>query len=129
MIPVKAGIDRLPTWLRDFLVAFVATSLGLVLQAVVSAGGVTGVDWPDAALAALNAGAVAAAAVGLLAVTRLTRAYGRGSDAGHADVRVPIIVALIMALAAIVVSAALLSHPAPDRASGPDNKSWAVILS
>lgn len=80
MLPIQAGLDRLPTFVRDFLVAFAATALGLVLQAVVSAGGVTGVDWTDAGLAALNAGAVAAAAVGILAVTKLTQAYGRGSD-------------------------------------------------
>lgn len=51
-------------------------------------------------------------------------------DGGYVDVRVSIAAALLMALAGIVLSAVLLQHPAPDHsASGPDNKSWAVVLS
>lgn len=81
MSKLTSALDRLPPVVRDFLVAFAATSVGLVLQAVVSAGGVTSVDWADVGLGALNAGAVAAAAVGLLAVSKLTTAYGRGKAA------------------------------------------------
>lgn len=75
---LKAALDRLPTALRDFVVGAAATGVGLVLQAVVGAGGVTGVDWPDVLLGAVNAAAVAGATVGLLAVTPLTAAYGVG---------------------------------------------------
>lgn len=76
---LKSAVDRLPTAVRDFVVAFFATSVGLILQAVVGAGGVTGVNWADACLGALNAGAVAGASVALLAVTKLSTAYGVGS--------------------------------------------------
>lgn len=136
---LTAGLDRLPTVVRDFVVAFVATSVGLLLQAVVEAGGVTDVAWSDAGLAALNAGAVAAAAVGLLAVTKLTTAYGRGArdadDAGHAHPLVPVVAAALLAVAALVVAVGLAvsasprsgaDGPAPSPTATLGNKSWAV---
>lgn len=140
MSKLIAGLDRLPTVVRDFLVAFFATSVGLLLQAVVEAGGVTGVAWADAGLAALNAGAVAAAAVGLLAVTKLTTAYGRGArdtdDAGHVHPVVPVVAAALLAVAALVVAAYLAVSasarpgagptPTPSPTASVDTKSWAV---
>ena len=126
-VRAAAGAARWVQILDRALAAAAGSALG---WAGVDGFDVASTPWATVAQSAF-ASAVLAVAWWLLDPPEPTpeTSYVPAGDSGYADARVPIIVALIMALAAIVVSVALLSHPAPDRASGPDNKSWAVILS
>jgi hypothetical protein len=73
-------LDELPPWARHLAIVAGAVLGGSIAAAVITAGGVTGVDWPAALRAAIDeaAVAVAAAAAGLW-LTPLTRQYGIGS--------------------------------------------------
>jgi hypothetical protein len=72
--------DKLPPILRHGLIAFTSAILGDLGSAVVTAGGVQALVWPDAGYHALTAGVVAVVgALGLLSGTSLTRQYGLGS--------------------------------------------------
>lgn len=67
---------------------FAATFAGSTIQDVVGAGGVTGVAWGTALVAALNAGAVAAATgVAAAWLAPVNHAYGLGarSHGAHED--------------------------------------------
>lgn len=72
-------LDRLPPAVRHLFLMFAAVLVAFLANAVIDAGGVTGVSWGDALVAALNAAATAAAGVVLLIVTPATRQYGVGS--------------------------------------------------
>lgn len=78
------NIDKLPAWLRHLLIAFGATASARLVQAVIDADGVTGVDWAATAVTALDTGAVATAvaAVALFGLP-VTRQYGVGSAGRH----------------------------------------------
>ena len=71
-------IDKVPAWLRHGILLFVGGFAATVGSAVLTAGGVTHLGWsvlPDA----LDSGAVSVAGVLILAGTKLTTQYGRGS--------------------------------------------------
>lgn len=72
--------DVTPAWLRHAAVVFAAAFAGVVLQAVVGAHGVTGIDWGPLLVEALDAAAYTTAAGMLLLVgTPATRQYGVGA--------------------------------------------------
>jgi hypothetical protein len=80
------NLDNLPAWLRHLLIAFGATAGGSFVQAVIDAGGVTGLDWPATGGAVLNAAAVATAvAAAALWSLPITRQYGVGSPGRHSS--------------------------------------------
>jgi hypothetical protein len=63
------------------LAGFAGGVLAPVLHAVVSAKGISGVDWPVTLKAALDAGVLGSLAMfGLLNGTKLTNQYGAGKD-------------------------------------------------
>ena len=69
--------DRLPLPLQHLVVLFAATFGGSLVQDITGAGGVTGVAWHAALVAALNAAAVATASgAALLWLSPATRTYG-----------------------------------------------------
>lgn len=71
-------LDRLPAPVRHAVIAFTAAFASIVLGGVISAAGVTGVDWPMLLVSAVNGAAVTTATVMLtLYITPLTRQYGR----------------------------------------------------
>jgi enoyl reductase-like protein len=75
-------LDKLPAPVRHLLIVVGAAAVGVPVQAVVAAQGVTGVDWADTLVDALNAGGLAGAlAIGALWLTPLTRQYGVGARA------------------------------------------------
>lgn len=74
-------LDRIPAWLRHLLIVVAATFGVTVAEAVVSAGGVSTVDWLGTLLRAVDIAAVAGATTSLaLWLTPLTRQYGVGAD-------------------------------------------------
>lgn len=74
-------LDRLPAWLRHALIAFVAAYIGTILDAVITAHGVTLVAWPNILVTALDAAALATAvAISTLYLTPITKQYGVGHD-------------------------------------------------
>lgn len=82
--------DRLPAWLRHFLILVFLAPLvlfvSLLAAQIVAGGGIDGFAWGDEAYAALNT-AIVTIASGLLSwialyVTPLTRQYGVGSGNG-----------------------------------------------
>lgn len=74
-------LDKLPAPVRHFVLVFVGSALTVVVGAVASARGMSGVDWPNVLLDALNAGVVAGvAAVGIAAGTPITTQYGVGAS-------------------------------------------------
>lgn len=74
-------IAGLPAPVRHAAAAFVGAFVAFIVAAVITAAGVTGVDWPATLLGALDKSALAAAlTVGTMAVTPLTSAYGVGKD-------------------------------------------------
>ena len=76
-------LDKIPAPARHLAIVAGATFLGAFVHAVLSAQGVTGVDWAGTAKDALNLTAVnAATAVAGLWLTPLTRQYGVGSLTG-----------------------------------------------
>jgi hypothetical protein len=76
-------LDKVPAPVRHLLIVAGATFLGAFVHAILSAQGVTGVDWAGTAKGALNLTAVnAATAVVGLWLTPLTRQYGVGSLTG-----------------------------------------------
>lgn len=78
---IQALVQTAPDWLRHALVLFLATAGGVVLQAVIDAQGVTGVDWASTLRLALdNGAATVATGLLLLTVTPATRRYGVGAD-------------------------------------------------
>ena len=79
-------LDRLPPALRHFLIVIGAAFAQGIVSAVISAQGVTGVDWSTVLLDDVNHTAVAGVtAFVALWLTPLTRQYGVGSDAGPVD--------------------------------------------
>jgi hypothetical protein len=79
---------RIPDWLRHALIVYSSTAAGVVLKAVLAAGGVTGVPWHDVLLDAVDTGATATAAgLLLLVATPATRKYGVGSGPGSSSER------------------------------------------
>ena len=79
-------LDRLPATVRHGILVFIGSFATVVLGAIASAHGVTGIDWASVLIDAVNAGVVAAlAAVGLAAGTSLTTQYGVGSAAPAPD--------------------------------------------
>ena len=87
---MNSWIAKLPAPVRHFVAVFVGAALTVFAEAVRAAGGVTGVDWAHTADVALAGGITAGAvAVGLLAATPLTNAYGIGADKPEADVWYP----------------------------------------
>jgi hypothetical protein len=75
-----------PAWLRHAGILYSSTAAGVVLKAIIVAGGVTGVPWADTLLNALDTGAVATAAGLLLLVgTPATRQYGVGSSSSSTE--------------------------------------------
>ena len=84
---MNGALSKLPAWVQHLLVIFGSTFLGANVQAIIGAGGVTGVAWASTETSALNAAAVAAAAgVAALWALPLNQAYGPGSAAKHAAV-------------------------------------------
>lgn len=80
------NLDVLPAWLRHLAIAFGATFLAFVLNAVVAANGVTEVAWLDTAVGGVNAAAVVTATAALvLWITPATRQYGAGSNKDAKD--------------------------------------------
>jgi hypothetical protein len=80
-------LDKLPAWLRHLIIvcglAPAAVAVTTTPNAVITAGGVTTVDWPATGIATIDAAGVALA-VGAatwltLVITPLTRQYGIGS--------------------------------------------------
>jgi hypothetical protein len=80
-------LDKLPAWLRHLIIvcglAPAAVAVTTTANAVITAGGVTTVDWPATGIATIDAAGVALA-VGAatwltLVITPLTRQYGIGS--------------------------------------------------
>jgi hypothetical protein len=77
-------IDKLPAWLRHLLIAAAAVFGGVIVQDVITAGGVTTIDWLPALRDALDVTAVSTATIAAaLWLTPLTRQYGIGSDAAY----------------------------------------------
>ena len=80
--------DKLPPILRHSLIAFASAVLGDLGSAVVTAGGVQALVWPDAGYHALTAGVVAVVgSIGLLGGTGLTKQYGYGSRSAPVSLR------------------------------------------
>lgn len=80
--------DKLPAVVRHALIAFASAVLGDLGSAVVTAGGVQALVWPDAGYHALTAGVVAVVgSIGLLSGTTLTRQYGVGSAKAPVSLR------------------------------------------
>lgn len=74
-------VAALPAQVRHFAAAFLGSALAVVGAAVVSAGGVFGIDWTHTAETAVSAGVIAAlATVAVFAVTPLTSSYGLKKD-------------------------------------------------
>ncbi len=72
-------VESWPAPIRHLLAAFLGVFVTVLGAAVVSAGGVTGVDWGPTVVGALDEAAVAAVGVLLaLYITPLTDAYGVG---------------------------------------------------
>ena len=78
-------IKGLPAPVRHFLGVVVGTFVLFVVGAVVSAGGVSAVEWVAVLKAAADAAAVGGAGVLVLYVTPLTDAYGVGKVKPDAD--------------------------------------------
>jgi len=72
---------KVPAWIRHPVAIFVGTYLLILLGAIVSAKGVTGVDWALSSTESLD-GAAYATAGGFIALylTPLTNAYGVAKD-------------------------------------------------
>ena len=83
---MNSWIAKLPAPVRHFVAVFVGAALTVFAEAVRAAGGVSGVDWLHTADVAVAGGITAGAvAVGLLAATPLTNAYGLGVEKPEAD--------------------------------------------
>lgn len=77
-----AVVRTSPDWMRHAVIVWASAAGGVILKAVISAEGVTGVDWSSTLRSALDTGAAAAAAgLLLLTTTPATRRYGAGSSA------------------------------------------------
>ena len=73
-------LDNLPAWLRHLTIVVGAVFLGTVAEAIVSAGGVSGLDLVATLVAACDAATVAGASVAaILWLTPVTRQYGVGA--------------------------------------------------
>lgn len=80
--------DKLPPIVRHGIIAFASAVLGDLGSAVVTAGGVQALVWPDAGYHALTAGVVAVVgSIGLLSSTTLTRQYGHGAAKAPVSLR------------------------------------------
>jgi len=82
-------IQGLPAPVRHFAGVVVGTFVLFVVGAVISAGGVTGVEWFEVLKAAADAACVGGAGVLVLYVTPLTDAYGVGKVKPDADPVLP----------------------------------------
>lgn len=72
-------LDNLPAWARHAIIVFGGAFASIIVNAIIVAKGVTGVDWAVTAMDALNYGALATAlSISALYITPLTRQYGVG---------------------------------------------------
>lgn len=84
---VEVAWDSLPGPVRTILNVFVAGGLVVIFGAVVTAQGVTGVDWQATGIDALDAAFLGVAVAILRAINPLDDAYGLGkSKAGDPEV-------------------------------------------
>lgn len=71
--------DKLPPLAQHIIDGFIASVAYVVLDAILAAKGVTGIDWKTTLLNALNGGAVGAASLAsVLWLTPFSRKYGVG---------------------------------------------------
>jgi hypothetical protein len=71
--------DKLPTIVQHIIDGFIASAAYVLLDAVLTAKGVTGIDWKHTLTLAVNAGAVGAASLAsVLWLTPFSRKYGIG---------------------------------------------------
>lgn len=80
-------LDKLVAKYRHMVISamagFIGTVLAVVVSAVATAKGITGVDWATTIKSAIDAGALGALAMfGLLNGTKLTKQYGAGGGGG-----------------------------------------------
>lgn len=76
-------LDTLPAWARHLIITLVGAFAGSMLGDIISASGVTALDWTQALTDAVNASALAGAtASAALWSLPLTRQYGVGSGPG-----------------------------------------------
>lgn len=72
-------LDKLPAWARHAVIVFGGAFASVVVGAIITAKGVTNIDWAVTAMDALNYGALATAlSISALYITPLTRQYGVG---------------------------------------------------
>jgi hypothetical protein len=81
------SFDKLPSSVKHVIIAFASAFGYELINAVNSAGGVTGLHWWTVLTNAINAGAVSAAGIAVVFwLTPITHEYGVGGPHSHKDV-------------------------------------------
>ena len=114
-------LDRLPAPVRHFIIVFGGAAATVVLGSIKAHSGFVGIDWVVTAADAVNAGIVSGlAGVGIVAATKLSNAYGRGSGDTSTQTDPTLAVDPPVADPAPAVDATVNPTPAPDAIPAAD---------